>query len=98
MLLKFVVNDHGLHEAYQDAYDHIGRWFLAAVVFVGWGIHYMVALPRIVPVLLQAFLAGGVLLNVLKEELPAERKSRFWAFALGASLYAAFLVFVAAVE
>jgi hypothetical protein len=40
----------------------------------------------------------GVLLNVLKEELPAERKSRFWAFGLGAALYAAFLIVVAAVE
>jgi hypothetical protein len=33
--------------------------------------------------LLFAFLAGGVVLNVLKEELPVERESRFWAFAAG---------------
>ena len=39
-----------------------------------------------------AFLAGGVVLNVLKEELPEERQSRFWAFALGASAYAAILL------
>ncbi len=31
-------------------------------------------------------------MNVLKEELPEERKSRFWAFALGAVLYAAILL------
>ena len=30
-----------------------------------------------------AFLGGGVILNVLKEEVPSERQSRFWAFALG---------------
>ena len=38
------------------------------------------------------FLAGGVIMNVLKEELPEERESRFWAFALGAAAYAAILL------
>ncbi|WP_348249527.1 hypothetical protein [Leptolyngbya sp. GB1-A1] len=36
-----------------------------------------------------AFLAGGVVLNGLKEELPEERESRFWAFAMNAIGYAA---------
>jgi zinc transporter ZupT len=39
-----------------------------------------------------AFLAGGVIMNVLKEELPEERESRFWAFVLGAGLYAGVLL------
>ena len=34
------------------------------------------------------------MLNVLKEELPRERESRFWAFALGAALYSALLLAV----
>jgi hypothetical protein len=42
--------------------------------------------------LLFAFLAGGVILNVLKEELPEERQSRFWAFALGAGIYTVLLL------
>jgi zinc transporter ZupT len=42
--------------------------------------------------LLFAFLAGGVILNVLKEELPEERQSRFWAFTLGAGFYAVLLL------
>lgn len=39
-----------------------------------------------------AFLSGGVILNVLKEELPEERASRFWAFALGGVAYAVILL------
>ena len=42
--------------------------------------------------LLTAFLGGGVILNVLKEEVPSERQSRFWAFALGMAGYAALLL------
>jgi hypothetical protein len=39
-----------------------------------------------------AFLASGVVLNALKEELPEEREGRFWAFAIGAALFAALLL------
>ena len=31
-------------------------------------------------------------MNVLKEELPEERESRFWAFAAGAALYSVVLL------
>jgi hypothetical protein len=33
-----------------------------------------------------------VVMNVLKEELPEERESSFWAFALGAAAYAGVLL------
>jgi hypothetical protein len=42
--------------------------------------------------LLFSFLAGGVVLNVLKEELPEERKSNFWAFLFGVVFYAGLLL------
>ncbi len=92
MLLKFIVNDHGLHVDHKAAYYRIGRWLLAGAVLLGWAVGYAVELPPVWPALLQAFIAGAVLLNVLKEELPEYRESRYWAFALGAIVYAALLV------
>jgi hypothetical protein len=41
---------------------------LAVVVLFGWVINYVLSIPQVGPALLQAFIAGGVLLNVLKEE------------------------------
>ena len=38
------------------------------------------------------FPAGGVVLNVLKEELPENRESRFWASAAGTAGYTALLL------
>ena len=90
--VHFVVNDFGLREDHKGAYDRIGRWILATAVLVGWGIGLFVEIPEAALALLFAFLAGGVVLNVLKEELPEERESRFWAFALGAAAYAAILL------
>jgi hypothetical protein len=85
--LHFVVNDSGLREHHKKLYDHIGRWVLAVAVLIGWGIGRLTELGGAAIAVLFAFLAGGIILNVIKEELPEERESRFWAFALGAAVY-----------
>ncbi|WP_231183802.1 hypothetical protein [Haladaptatus sp. DYF46] len=94
MGLHFIVNDYGLRKHHRNTYDRIGRWVLAAAVVVGWGIGINTHVDEAVVNTLFAFLAGGVILNVIKEELPEERRSRFWAFAAGAGSYSAILLFV----
>lgn len=94
MALHFVVNDFGLREHHKALYARIGRWLLAGAVFLGWAVGAATEMPERFVAVPIAFLAGGVILNVLKEELPEERASRFWAFALGAVLYAALLLFL----
>ncbi len=92
MILHFLVNDHGLREHHRGAYYRIGRWVLAAAIAFGWMLGLLAEISEVALAVLIAFLAGGIVLNVLKEELPEERESRFWAFALGAALYAALLL------
>ncbi len=90
----FVVNDHGLRADHHERYDHIGRWLLAGSVIVGFSIGSGIEFSRVGYELLFAFLAGGVVLNVLKEELPAERQSRYWAFASAVIAYATLLILI----
>ena len=92
MALHFVVNDHGLREQHKNAYHRAGRWVVSAAILLGWTLGLLVEVPEFVIAAITAFLAGGVVLNVLKEELPEERQSRFWAFALGAALYSTILL------
>ncbi|MBE9166156.1 hypothetical protein IQ238_00940 [Pleurocapsales cyanobacterium LEGE 06147] len=92
MGLHFVVNDYGLRQHHKHIYHKIGRWILAAAIIVGWVIGTRVNISEAAIAVLFAFLAGGIILNVLKEELPEERESRFWAFALGAIAYAVLLL------
>ncbi|MCO8246413.1 MULTISPECIES: hypothetical protein [unclassified Haladaptatus] len=94
MALHFIVNDYGFRDHHRDTYDRVGRWVLAAAVVVGWGIGIATHVDEAVVNTLFAFLAGGVILNVIKEELPEERRSRFWAFALGAGGYSAILLWI----
>ena len=89
ILLHFVVNDYGLREHHREAYARVGRWVLAAAVTLGWALGLLGELPEAAVALLLAFLAGGIVLNVLKEELPAGQVVRFGAFALGAATFAA---------
>jgi hypothetical protein len=92
MGLHFIVNDYGLREDHRNTYRRVGRWILAAAVLIGWIAGLATELSRAAIGVLFAFLAGGVILNVLKEELPEERQSRFAPFALGAALYAVLLL------
>ncbi len=92
MALHFTVNDFGLWMDHKHAYRDTGRWILAGAVIVGWAVGSVTQIHELALACLFSFLAGGVLLNVLREELPEDRESRFWAFALGAALYSALLL------
>jgi hypothetical protein len=92
MALHFFVTDRGLDDDNKWRYRNVGRWLLVIAVFIGLVVGAATELPKAAVAVLVAFLAGGVILNVLKEEVPAERRSRFWAFALGMAAYAVLLL------
>ena len=92
MALHFLVTDFGLTEDHKHRYRHVGRWVLAVSVVSGFALGVATSIPAAAIGVLVAFLAGGVILNVLKEEVPAERQSRFWALAVGVTLYTVLLL------
>lgn len=94
MALHFVGNDYGLRVHHERAYREIGRWLLAGAVLVGAAVGLFVRIPEMGVAALAAFLAGAVVLNAIKEELPERRESRFWAFVAGAGGYAVVLLLV----
>lgn len=94
MFVKFVVSDRALHRIHQAGYDRTGRWLLAGSVLGGWAVGYFGSLGAIGPAAIQAFIAGGVLLNVFSEELPKERQGRQGTFAIAALGFGALLIFL----
>lgn len=92
MALHFLVNDFALWEHHKDRYRSAGRWLISAGVLAGWTVGALTDVHPMVVAVLLAFLSGGIVLNVLKEEIPGERQSRFWAFTLGLAGYAALLL------
>lgn len=94
MALHFLVTDDGLRTHHGSTYHRRGRWVLSASVLVGFGGGYVLEDTDLLLAVFVPFLAGGIILNVIKEELPSDRESRFWAFAGGAAGYAVLLLFV----
>lgn len=92
LAVHFITSDHALREAHKEIYDRVGRWLLAAAIFAGWAIGITWKVNENIIAVLFALLAGGVILNVMKEELPEERESNFWAFAAGLAGYTLLLM------
>lgn len=97
MALHLLVNDFALQNHHNHLYVHRGRWVLAAAVLAGWGLGQAKALSEVAVSAAVAFIAGAIVLNVLKEELPEERNSRFSFFLLGAAGYSVLLLAMQAV-
>jgi hypothetical protein len=91
MLAHSLVVDYGLRTRHDDTYRRSGRWVLVASVLTGALLGAGSDLGEGTLGLLFAFLAGTIVLNVVKEELPERRESRFPAFAAGVAGYAALL-------
>ena len=91
LAIHFLVTDYGLREDFREGYMKLGRWVLCGAAILGWLLGVFVALPEIAVLAIMALLGGGIILNVLKEELPAERQSRFGAMIAGAVGYAVLL-------
>lgn len=98
MGLHFLANDHSLVEHHGLRYQHVGRWLLVGGLFAGWtvGIVPKFDIPPQFLALVLAYIAGGTIMNILRHELPnTDRTGDVAAFALGAAVYAVFLLSLA---
>ncbi len=92
MGFHFLVTDFGLRKDHRGEYERSGRWVLLGAIVIGWAAGVLSEVSEVLVVVLSSLLAGGMILNVLKEELPAERQSRLVPFFAGAAVYALVLL------
>lgn len=92
LALHFLINDRGLRAHHKKPYDRLGRWILAGSLMTGWILGISFHLPEAFLAVLWGLLAGGLILNVLKEELPDTKESCFPSFTMGAGIYAILLL------
>ncbi|MBX0315362.1 hypothetical protein [Planococcus glaciei] len=79
----FIANNRILHLTHEDLYTRIGRWVLAFSVLTGWILYEVTHASDLTLAFMSSFLTGGVVLNILNDELPEERESSFPAFIVG---------------
>ena len=94
MATHIMVNDYSLRNHFKHYYLNFGRWILSAAVLLGWLCGVFFEVPKLVLNIMFAFIAGGMILNIIKEELPDERQSKFFGFASGCFVYSVLLLVI----
>ncbi|MBT6119715.1 MAG: hypothetical protein HOH66_17775, partial [Rhodospirillaceae bacterium] len=90
--VHFLSNDYGLFLHHRPEYERRVRWIMAGAVLAGWALGLAVEMPLAALSPIFAFLAGSMVMNVMKEELPEDRAARFAPFLGGTVLYGAVLL------
>jgi hypothetical protein len=90
-----LVKDYSLHREYGRGYEQLGRWLFAGALLLGWLLEVLWKLPAVLVSALLGLLAGGMVLNVIKEELPEHGQGVFSAFAAGTLFYSLLLLSLA---
>ena len=87
MALHFVLMDRKFCRMYPVRFNHLGRVFLNLSLFLGWVLSAVFDPVRVLFVaFMTAFLAGSILLNVFREELPNSNLTSYRWFVFGVSL------------
>jgi len=87
MALHFVLTDRKFCRFYPVRFNHIGRFLLMSALLTGWLCSVIFdPVNVLIAALMLAFLAGSVLLNVFREELPATGLTSYFWFCFGALL------------
>lgn len=94
MILHYFTNDFSLSKEHGSLYRKVGRWILIAALFAGWiGAQFIELSPTAVA-LVGAFIAGGVIMNVTRHELPEDNPHSLSAFIYAAVIYTGVLLFI----
>jgi hypothetical protein len=92
IIFHFLALDHELRNEHGAAYQRTGRFILAGMVMLGWGVGLLFALPNHVLALLVSFISGAIIMNSLIMELPSEKDGRFFPFMTGGLVYGLILM------
>jgi len=94
MALHYFTNDYTLNRDHRDYYQTYGKWILIGSLFFGWVIGNIVIISPAAIALINAFIGGGVIMNVTRHELPAENPNSTPTFLFGAVVYTLILLTV----
>ncbi len=90
--LHYFTNDYTMSREHPQSYNAFGRWVLIGSLFLGWsvGSEFLIAPAAIA--LVNAFIGGGVILNVTRHELPTKTSNNTFWFLFGAFFYTVLLL------
>ncbi|WP_445002477.1 hypothetical protein [Exiguobacterium alkaliphilum] len=90
--VHFLAVGHDLYRHYGEVYLTQGRYFFTVGILVTGYVARYVDLASHIETILFAFVAGAMILNIVKFELPADRNLHFRTFVLAVTIYGGLLL------
>nr|TXF85408.1 hypothetical protein FTX54_09270 [Alkalicoccus halolimnae] len=85
--LHFIAVAHDLWREFPYEYNKYGRYVLGAGIVAGWIFALTVNLTPLLKSIIFAFVAGAMIFNVFKHELPSDEETHFPTFAGAVLIY-----------
>jgi hypothetical protein len=90
--MHLLITDDAMRRDYGARYDHWGRWTMASCLLAGALVGALTPVSVGALTIIVGIVAGGVVINSLKDELPSAGEGRFSPFLIGALAYAALII------
>lgn len=90
--LRFFGADRTMEVHHRYLFNRYGRYFLSIMPLTGWSLSVLFPERQSEAAVLLAFIAGAVLFNVIKDEVPGAESGEPKFFIAGALIYAAVLL------
>jgi hypothetical protein len=94
LALHYFAVDFSLAETFKKNYNNIARYILIICLFVGWISGYVFELSAAAVALVSAFIAGGVIMNVMRHELTLEHPTSLPSFIIATGSYGLILLLI----
>ena len=88
MIAHLLISAHALREYHDFLFRQIGRWVLSFFLLFGWLVGYYFSISEVFLGMMISFIGGGIILNIVRDDIPNNRSVRFIAFFCGSMAYA----------
>lgn len=96
--LHFLITDDGMRRGYGAMYDRVVRWLMATCIVAGALVAGFAPLSIGVLTTVVGVVAGGVVINSVKDEMPSAGGGRFLPSVVGALAYATLIMVASRLE
>lgn len=94
LILHFFSADRTMEIHYSSLFERYGRYILGIMPLAGWALSVLFPERQSEAAVFLAFIAGAVLFNVIKDEVPGAERGEPKFFVAGALIYAAVLLLI----
>lgn len=90
--------NHGVRSSDPVSYDAVLRWVFTGSLVAGWAIGISTDKFDTLFMLLNSFIAGGIIITAIREELPSGQETHFLPFLLGTVCASAAILIVQSIQ